>query len=80
LTKEYCLLREIVYMTGIVKWFNAKKGFGFINIDGQSDDIFVHFSQIATDGYKVLNEGQKVEFEVVTGKNGKQAEKVRVIG
>ncbi|MDR2822836.1 MAG: cold shock domain-containing protein [Acholeplasmatales bacterium] len=67
-------------MTGIVKWFNAKKGFGFINIDGQSDDIFVHFSQIATDGYKVLNEGQKVEFEVVTGKNGKQAEKVRVIG
>ena len=48
--------------TGVVKWFDSKKGFGFISVDG-GDDVFVHFSAIQTDGYRTLEEGQKVEFE-----------------
>lgn len=50
--------------SGIVKWFNAEKGYGFISNDEGGDDIFVHFSSIMVDGYKTLNEGQKVTFEV----------------
>ena len=50
-------------MTGTVKWFNAEKGFGFIQNDDGSDDLFVHFSAIQSDGYKSLNEGQRVSFE-----------------
>lgn len=56
--------------TGIVKWFNASKGFGFINPDDGSEDLFVHHSEIKTDGYASLDEGQKVEFEVGQGKKG----------
>ena len=59
-------------MQGTVKWFNAQKGYGFISSEG-SDDIFVHFSAIQAEGYKTLNEGQKVEFEVVDGAKGPQA-------
>ena len=55
---------------GTVKWFNASKGFGFINPDDGGDDLFVHHSEIKTDGYASLNEGQKVEFEVGEGKKG----------
>ncbi len=55
---------------GTVKWFNAKKGYGFIEQEG-GDDIFVHFSAIGGDGFKVIYEGDKVEFEVVEGNNGK---------
>ncbi|HDP69824.1 MAG TPA: cold-shock protein [Actinobacteria bacterium] len=55
---------------GTVKWFNAKKGYGFIEQEN-GDDIFVHFSAIQDDGFKVVNEGDKVEFEVVEGNNGK---------
>ncbi|MFH7519086.1 cold-shock protein, partial [Pseudomonas syringae group genomosp. 7] len=51
---------------GTVKWFNAEKGFGFIEVQGE-DDVFVHFSAIQGDGFKSLDEGQKVEFEVVEG-------------
>lgn len=51
---------------GTVKWFNAEKGFGFISVEGE-DDVFVHFSAINADGYKTLEEGQKVEFDVVDG-------------
>lgn len=51
-------------MTGSVKWFNETKGFGFISNDDGSDDVFVHFSSIMTDGFKTLDEGQKVEFDV----------------
>ena len=59
---------------GTVKWFNAEKGFGFIERDG--DDVFVHFSGIATDGYKTLEEGQKVEFDITEGQRGEQATNV----
>ena len=55
---------------GTVKWFNSSKGFGFINPDDGGDDLFVHHSEIKTDGYASLNEGQKVEFEVGEGKKG----------
>ena len=61
--------------TGTVKWFNAEKGFGFISIEGE-DDVFVHFSAINSDGYKTLEEGQEVEFEVVDGAKGPQASNV----
>jgi len=60
---------------GIVKWFNAEKGFGFISIEGE-DDVFVHFSAINSDGYKTLEEGQEVQFEVVDGAKGPQAANV----
>ena len=60
---------------GIVKWFNNEKGFGFISVEGE-DDVFVHFSAITGDGYKTLEEGQSVEFEVVDGAKGPQAANV----
>lgn len=61
--------------TGIVKWFNGEKGFGFISVEGE-DDVFVHFSAIQGDGFKTLEEGQKVEFEVEKGARGPQAANV----
>jgi cold shock protein len=64
---------------GTVKWFNAEKGFGFIAVDGGGADVFVHFSAIVADGYRTLEEGQHVEFEVVQGQKGPQAEQVRAI-
>lgn len=64
--------------TGTVKWFNSEKGFGFITIDG-GEDVFVHFSAITGDGYKSLEEGQKVQFEVVEGQRGPQAANVSKI-
>ena len=60
---------------GTVKWFNAEKGYGFISMDG-GQDIFVHFSAIQTEGYKTLNEGQRVTFDVTEGNRGLQAENV----
>jgi len=63
---------------GTVKWFNSEKGFGFIEIEGESD-VFVHFSAIQGDGFKTLDEGQKVEFEVVDGNRGPQAANVTKI-
>ncbi|MGY1953282.1 cold-shock protein [Pseudomonas pergaminensis] len=64
--------------TGTVKWFNAEKGFGFITQD-DGGDIFVHFSAITADGFRTLEENQKVEFEVTQGSKGAQAENVRVL-
>ena len=60
---------------GKVKWFNGEKGFGFIEVDGK-DDVFVHFSAIQGEGYKTLEEGQDVEFEIVDGNRGPQAANV----
>ncbi|QRJ67721.1 cold shock protein CspA [Staphylococcus saccharolyticus] len=60
---------------GTVKWFNAEEGFGFIEVEGEND-VFVHFSAINQDGYKSLEEGQSVEFEVVEGDRGPQAANV----
>ncbi|CAH2214077.1 cold-shock protein [Tepidibacter aestuarii] len=60
---------------GTVKWFNAEKGYGFLSIEG-GEDVFVHFSAIEGDGYKTLEEGQQVEFEVVDGARGPQAANV----
>lgn len=64
--------------TGTVKFFNAEKGFGFISREG-AEDVFVHFSAIQGDGYKSLDEGQKVEFDVGPGRKGDEAQNVRVI-
>jgi CspA family cold shock protein len=64
---------------GTVKWFNDAKGFGFIAREG-GPDVFVHFSAINANGFKSLQEGQQVEFEVVAGKKGDQAQNVRPIG
>ena len=63
---------------GTVKWFNAEKGFGFIYREG-GDDVFVHFSAIEGTGYKSLEEGQRVEFEVGPGRKGDEARDVKVI-
>jgi CspA family cold shock protein len=62
--------------TGTVKWFNADKGFGFIHPDSGDADVFVHHSGIASEGYRSLDEGQRVEFEVTQGKKGLQATNV----
>lgn len=61
---------------GTVKWFNAEKGFGFIEQDGGGADVFVHFSAIQTNGYRSLDEGQRVEFEITQGDKGPQASNV----
>lgn len=65
--------------TGTVKWFNAEKGYGFISPDDGSADVFAHFSAIDGSGYRSLEEGQKVEFDVAQGQKGPQAEKIRAI-
>jgi cold shock protein len=62
---------------GTVKWFNADKGYGFISPDAGGEDLFVHFSAIQSEGYKTLDEGQKVGFEVTQGQKGPQASDVR---
>ena len=63
---------------GTVKWFNGEKGYGFIAVDG-GQDVFVHYSAIQTEGYRTLEENQRVEFEVTQGQKGPQADAVHVI-
>ncbi|WP_297133775.1 cold-shock protein [Terrisporobacter sp.] len=65
-------------INGIVKWFNNEKGFGFISVEG-GDDVFVHFSAIQTDGFKSLEEGQQVNFNIVKSARGPQAENVTIL-
>ncbi len=65
--------------TGVVKWFSAEKGYGFITPDDGSADVFVHFSAISGEGFKNLEEGQKVELEVTSGQKGPQAANVRPV-
>ena len=79
--KRTCSLltkREKQVAIGTVKFFNAEKGFGFISRE-QGDDVFVHFSNIQGSGYKTLDEGQRVEFDVAPGRKGEEAQNVRVI-
>ena len=64
---------------GTVKWFNAEKGFGFISPDEGGQDVFAHFSAIKMDGYRSLEENQRVEFDVTQGDKGLQAENITVI-
>lgn len=66
--------------TGKVVWFNAAKGYGFLSRDNGSGEVFVHHTAIVMDGYRKLTENQPVEFEIVKGAKGPQAENVRVIG
>ncbi len=66
-------------MSGTVKWFNSDKGYGFITGD-DGVDVFAHYSQIHADGFKNLEEGQKVEFDVTQGAKGPQAENITVVG
>ena len=63
---------------GTVKWFNSEKGFGFITNSENNEDLFVHFSGIASDGYKSLNDGDNVTFDITTGAKGLQATNVRL--
>lgn len=65
---------------GTVKWFNAEKGYGFISVDDGGQDVFVHYSAIQADGYRSLDEGQRVEFDIEQGQKGPQASNVRVTG
>ncbi|PMR73864.1 cold-shock protein [Billgrantia endophytica] len=64
--------------TGTVKWFNDTKGYGFISPDDGGDDLFAHFSEIQADGFKTLQDGQKVTFEVTQGKKGLQASNIKI--
>jgi CspA family cold shock protein len=64
---------------GKVKWFNNSKGFGFIVSDGGGEDVFAHFSQIQMEGYKTLKTDERVQFEVIDGPNGKQAQNIQSV-
>ncbi|OPZ10061.1 MAG: Cold shock protein ScoF [candidate division BRC1 bacterium ADurb.BinA364] len=63
--------------TGTVKWFNEQKGYGFITPDGGGDDLFIHYSNIDSEGFRTLQEGQKVEYTAAQGRKGPEATKVR---
>src|SRR5262245_53656415 len=70
--------KDMASTVGTVKWFNSEKGYGFIECEGAAD-VFVHFSAIVGDGYRTLNEGQRVEFDVAPGRKGEEAQNVRPI-
>ena len=65
--------------TGTVKWFSAEKGYGFITPDGGDSDVFVYYKAIEGEGYRTLNEGAHVTFDIVDGKKGKQADHVKIV-
>ncbi len=66
--------------TGVVKWFNNAKGYGFVTPDGDENDVFIHFSSITMEGYKTLKEGQKVQFEITEGPKGLHASDIKAVG
>jgi len=65
-------------VTGTVKWFNSEKGYGFLSVDGTDRDVFVHHTSIQMDGFRVLEQDQRVEFEIVDGPKGPQAGNVKL--
>jgi cold shock protein len=65
---------------GVVKWFSDQKGFGFIEAEGSTEDVFAHFSAIVMDGFRTLKQGAEVEFELVDGTKGKMAQNITVVG
>ncbi len=67
-------------VTGTVKWFNSEKGYGFLSVDGTDRDVFVHHTAIVMDGFRVLEQDQRVEFEIVDGPKGPQAGNVKLAG
>ena len=71
----FVIIWRCIYMYGTVKWFNPEKGFGFIEREG-GEDVFVHFSSIKSEGFKTLDEGQRVQFDVEQGQRGLQATNV----
>ena len=80
--REGCLRSKekvVVVTTGTVKFFNAEKGYGFISLEGGDKDVFVHYSNIQGNGYRTLEEGQKVEFDIAPGRKGDEAQNVRAI-
>lgn len=77
LLQKYSNSKGNYMATGIVKWFNADKGYGFITPDDGGADVFAHFSAIQSSGYRSLEENQKVEFDVTEGQKGPQAENIR---
>jgi CspA family cold shock protein len=72
-------ISETIMATGTVKWFNDAKGFGFITADDGGEDLFAHFSEVKAEGFKSLQENQKVSFEVKQGPKGKQAANIKPI-
>jgi CspA family cold shock protein len=75
---RFCVLGGAPVPEGTVKWFSNEKGYGFIERE-EGDDVFVHFSQISQDGYKTLEQGQRVSFEITEGPKGLQASEVRAV-
>jgi len=74
------IIKEVFIMaTGVVKWFNSEKGYGFIMPDGGGKDLFAHYSEIRADGYKSLQENQKVSFEIGQGAKGPSATNIQII-
>ncbi len=75
--KQYAMSEQKI--TGVVKWFNNTKGFGFIKVDGRDSDVFVHYSAITGNGYRTLNEGDRVSFVISQGQKGEEARNVQKI-
>jgi CspA family cold shock protein len=78
-SRDWIIFLDTIMATGTVKWFNDAKGFGFITPDDGGDDLFAHFSEVKAEGFKSLQEGQKVSFEVKAGPKGKQAANIKPV-